>query len=359
MDKNIIKHMQLSCQKQILFIFVTVILAAAVSSPLWAYRDELNKNGIHCAVEGAWIERIENNLVVLKMLAPQSSITLRSQNSKQQRVVIKLKNINPPRFQIKSQQSRIQYNGKNYSMIEADFSKGNTVSIEAEHLIKHNSFTFAMIGDPQGRMDRYKTMLDKIAKSGSLFTIVLGDLVEEGYPEDYAKYLKTVVDFPQPLYYVPGNHDTTFGGRKIFERDISPADYTFEAGKFNFIMLDSSRWHLLEEQWTWLESRLQAHKNNLVFMHVPPFSPLQRLDDYTMSYREQTERFTSLMEKYKVKAVFSGHIHGFQKEKRNGVKYYISGGGGALLHLFPWEGGYFHYLLVTVRGNKLNVKVVR
>jgi hypothetical protein len=39
-----------------------------------------------------------------------------------------------------------------------------------------------------------------------------------------------------------------------------------------------------------------------------------------------------LFERYAVRAVFAGHDHGYARAERNGIRYFVSGGGGAPLY---------------------------
>ena len=62
-------------------------------------------------------------------------------------------------------------------------------------------------------------------------------------------------------------------------------------------------------------------------MHHPPFSI-----SLHGGQRDLRERWTPLFERYGVTAVFSGHDHCYERAERNGVHYFVSGGGGAPLY---------------------------
>ena len=101
-------------------------------------------------------------------------------------------------------------------------------------------------------------------------------------------------------------------------------------------------------------------------MHHPPFSISLHGGN-----RDLRERWTPLFEQYQVTAVFSGHDHVYERAEHNGVRYFVSGGGGAPLYprrpksdpvdveaVKKFER-VFHYLRVTVTGTRLEVTGIR
>jgi len=101
-------------------------------------------------------------------------------------------------------------------------------------------------------------------------------------------------------------------------------------------------------------------------MHHPPFSI-----SLHGGARDLRERWTPLFEKYQVSAVFSGHDHVYERAEHNGVRYFVSGGGGAPLYprgpnpnpvdveaVKKFER-VFHFLRVNVTGARVEVTGVR
>jgi 3',5'-cyclic AMP phosphodiesterase CpdA len=103
-----------------------------------------------------------------------------------------------------------------------------------------------------------------------------------------------------------------------------------------------------------------------VVMHHPPFSI-----SLHGGSRELRERWTPLFEKYQVTAVFSGHDHVYERAEHDGIRYFVSGGGGAPLyprrpHPNPVDldavkkfERTFHFLRVAVTGGRVEVTGVR
>ena len=420
-------------KQSLLWIALFLIL---ICVPVYAHTSEKTGHGIYCKTTGAVVKKIDNDTVVLKLLAPDAEVYLEKYRGTPGKIKLKCKNVyapgslftpnkvhrsslksspagfpvppkyssdiakkipdnnhingfsdpsdriknknysstdpvtgrrgnsgekdKNPRFVVKSGNARIIWQKAGIAMLEVDLKGKRNANISLRTKFHTpGKFRFAVMGDPQGRFYFLKRFLEKIGENDCSFLIVLGDLVEEGTEKEYGTYLKTIAGVFFPIYHVPGNHDVSRGGRGRFLDYISPTDYSFDVGKFHFIMLDSSRWYLLDYQWDRLERELKNNRNCLVFMHVPPFCPDGSFDKYTLAGEKQDKRFIALMKKYGVRSVFSGHVHGYMEGNRGGVPYYVSGGGGAYLHILGSEGGYYHFLLIDIDGENIKVKVVK
>ena len=101
-------------------------------------------------------------------------------------------------------------------------------------------------------------------------------------------------------------------------------------------------------------------------MHHPPFSI-----SLHGGQTELRDAWTPLFERYGVAAVFSGHDHCYERSERNGVRYFVSGGGGAPLYPRSRKPSkidvrahrYFervnHYVRIHVIGNFIEVAAMR
>lgn len=87
------------------------------------------------------------------------------------------------------------------------------------------------------------------------------------------------------------------------------------------------------KQIEWLEGELkkanEAKKHIFVFNHAPFFTVGNKSE--TEITNKETE-VTALFKKYGVKAVFSGHDHGYYRTVRSGIPYFTSAGGGAAIY---------------------------
>ncbi len=91
-----------------------------------------------------------------------------------------------------------------------------------------------------------------------------------------------------------------------------------------------------EAEWLakgWFESELKkatdSKKHIFVFNHTPFFTVGSKGADDVPNIETG---FTKLFKQYGVKAVFSGHDHGYYRTIRKGIPYFISAGGGATIY---------------------------
>jgi hypothetical protein len=73
------------------------------------------------------------------------------------------------------------------------------------------------------------------------------------------------------------------------------------------------------------------------------------------SYRDELHR---LFVKTGVTMVLSGDDHRYDRREKDHVLYIITGGGGSPLAALRERGGYFHYVWVTVDGDRIEGVVV-
>lgn len=258
-----------------------------------------------------------------------------------------------------------------------------TVKIYVEGLVKEckfrtlgsKSYKFVIYGDTRTNPDWHKLVAEAISKEKPLFVINVGDLVENGdLMEDWNKFFKSMESLTAVSAYVPvlGNHERN---SKIYYQafalpkgggDFHKRWYSFNAGDVHFIILDSNisqTISLFDQQTKWLISDLEKNKNKkfkLVFFHHPFYTNTPNTEP------THEDKWREIFEKYGVDAVFNGHIHNYERFKRNGIHYVITGGGGAPLgfgllsrnrkHL-PWSvseaSGFLHYILAEVKENKI------
>lgn len=117
--------------------------------------------------------------------------------------------------------------------------------------------------------------------------------------------------------------------------------YSFDWGAAHFAVINSDianvspsqavRDAFWLEQTRWLENDLASAQKatfRFVFAHHPPMTAVARRqgDNPHMTALEP------LFEKYRVTVGFFGHDHNYQHYKKNGIHYFITGGGGAPLY---------------------------
>ena len=257
---------------------------------------------------------------------------------------------------------------------------------------------FLLIADAQyatfkPKMNReYRLSLEKIdeialsQKNENInWTVDLGDIIDGGF-RHFAEILPRYKNLPQPVYHVLGNHD--FACKKEEQEKVldllfkdKKSYYSFEKGKWKFIVLDAMRLSKIEkiypkeykeefkklyaklteenapnakswnggidaEQRKWLISELEDAKKSskqvIVFCHIPIF-PVNGEALYNGA------ELANVFKKYKcVKAYIAGHYHGGGYAEVDGIHYITICG--------LVEGKKISYATVTLSKKSLVIK---
>jgi 3',5'-cyclic AMP phosphodiesterase CpdA len=240
-------------------------------------------------------------------------------------------------------------------------------------------FQFVVYGDTRTRHDVHRKVIAGIlGHSNPDFIVHTGDLVENGAdPSLWPVFFDIERELLRKTAFFPslGNHERN--DRLYYDfLDASAAYYSFNWGTSHFIVLDSDIGNVSksdfaskafwEEQVRWLEEDLRGSQladRRFVIAHHPPMTAVTRRQG-------DNPHMTALMpmfEKYKVTAAFFGHDHNYQHYLKNGIHYFITGGGGAPLYDVdkPPEGitrkveSVEHFLNVKVDGSAVRVEAIK
>ncbi len=223
------------------------------------------------------------------------------------------------------------------------------------------------------------------------FLIHVGDLVQDGNNTDQIYNFFSVEKellASNPLIATYGNHEFSGGadtGNTKMDEFLIPlsgpnfAYYSIVYGNIKLIVLNTGAgvWNTDNydviktgsTQWNWLKGEITAGANDpdidhiFLSMHVPPYSCANFGDNPTLiTAITQVVEITS-----KVKAVFMGHEHDYQRLQHDGVDYILSGGAGSPVLDLPWKGGAddtsavfikyddcLNYVLVDVAGSTVH-----
>jgi predicted phosphodiesterase len=270
---------------------------------------------------------------------------------------------------------RVEVAGRSYP---GEFATAPEVGTDAP-------FSFIVVGDTRSGVDAHRRVVERIAQEVPDFVLGTGDMVDDGYRQDeWQQFFDVESLLLRDNVYFPavGNHDRQGRGRTAdsYRAYFSVPDngdteryYAFSYAAARFLVLDSNEYSFaLSDQTAWLERELIAARQDpavhhvFAVMHHPPFSVALHGGS-----RDLRERWTPLFEKYQVTAVFSGHDHVYERAEHNGIRYFVSGGGGAPLyprrpHPSPVDleavqklERSFHFLRVTATGSRIEVTGVR
>ncbi|MFT3699654.1 MAG: metallophosphoesterase [Kofleriaceae bacterium] len=247
-------------------------------------------------------------------------------------------------------------------------------------------FSFVVYGDSRNGVEQHRRVIERVAQEVPDFVLGTGDMVDEGFRQDqWQQFFDIEGRLLRDNVYFPalGNHDRQGRGRTAdtyrayFSVPENGGDteryYAFTYASARFLVLDSNAYSFaLTDQTAWIERELIAARQDptvkhvFVVMHHPPFSI--SLHGGNIDLRD---RWTPLFEKYQVSAVFSGHDHVYERADHDGIRYFVSGGGGAPLYPRRPKSNpidveavkkferVLHYLRVTVTGNRIEVTGIR
>ena len=202
-------------------------------------------------------------------------------------------------------------------------------------------YMFIAYGDTRSNPDLHRAVIGAIVKLHPEFVLQSGDLVARGGKasewDEFASIIQPLRDNHITYYPARGNHDV---GPYYAHFVTAPYDsgnpyyYAFSRHGSRFIILDSmdpEEFAVGSAQQKWLIGELQkAQKtalNTFVMLHesaysVGPHGPTPDAQRYLQP----------LFVKYHPRAVFCGHDHLYYRTNRDGVPYFVTGGGGAPLY---------------------------
>jgi hypothetical protein len=232
--------------------------------------------------------------------------------------------------------------------------------------LSNRPIRFAIIGDRTGGHvpGVYEEIVAEVERLRPDFVMTVGDAIE-GYTEDtttlntqWNEYLSIVKPLTMPIYFTPGNHDiTTDPALGPFHRFIGDPYYSFNVGKYHFVVLDVSRWEsseeLPKEELAWLAKDLAGHRDaaqTLVFYHKPFW--------YDSIVMGKPDTLHSLFKTYGVDAVFNGHLHSYFSARLDGILYNALGSSGGITDQLPTDLDY-HFTWVTVDDTSINIAPIK
>ena len=246
-------------------------------------------------------------------------------------------------------------------------------------------FMFLVYGDNRDRDADHRAVIQAMLPEHPDFILQTGDMVSRASDDlQWQRYFAAAGPLMRsiPMYPALGNHELRFDpeANHFFRYFVLPAGgtrrkrpvyYSFRYSNSLFIAIDGNSPYD-GEQVAWVERTLNAAKAEaqihhvFVFVHQPPYA----VGAYCGSERLQRKIVPLLLQQPKVRAVFAGHEHAYQHLERQGIRYFVSGGGGAPLYrrsqscnfeddmalqLFRAE---HHYLRVQVDGDAATLTAI-
>ncbi len=247
------------------------------------------------------------------------------------------------------------------SPLPTDWNPANLARIKAP---SSGDLTFAVLGDSRDNPQLFARLVKQMSNDRDIaFAVHLGDMVNSSDPEQYRRFFFAPLqgNLRIPMVTVMGNHELHKKGAELYTRIFGPRYYSFQVKDHYFIILDDAEKGAPDEaQLRWLAGELQkaqSFKTRLVFMHIPFCDP-RGGGKYCLT-GPAAGQLEELCKKFKVTHVFAGHIHAYYSREWSGIPHTITGGAGAKLYRENPLQAFFHYLKVTIRGSRVNIRVER
>ncbi|MDA8099288.1 MAG: metallophosphoesterase [Nitrospiraceae bacterium] len=240
-------------------------------------------------------------------------------------------------------------------------------------------FSFVVLGDNRAGDPTCDAVYAKLIASALErkpdFLINTGDQIDKpGNLTNWKRFKELSRDVSVPYFLTVGNHDVHVEVAGSEEAYMDQADlpgkeiyYSFVAGNSLFLVLDSyikgEDKRITGEQFAWLQMVLSTsrEKHKFVVVHHPLFPEKGKGKHHGNSldrYPAERDLLHGLFKQYGVEYVFMGHEHLYLRKTIDGIAYIITGGGGAPLYADDRNGGFHHYLLMTVDGDNVTGEVV-
>jgi hypothetical protein len=261
-------------------------------------------------------------------------------------------------------------------IISVAVGRNEAMAERIERAPARTPFSFVMLGDtgawPDPTADAIFTQLLRQAVAREpAFIVNLGDLAGPGTPERHAHYLSLVDRVGIPNVCLIGNHDLEDPvGGEAWASVHGPRNFTFAYGDTRFVAIDGASGEAGEIEDTaridmagpprdslaYLEAVLAAARepHRVVLSHAPPHLDGHYAPQAECGFRQNEREFLDVIHRHGVGLVCCAHGLGYDHHVRDGVRYVMSGGGGAALYLSYRDdagadrAGIFHAVEVTL-----------
>lgn len=187
---------------------------------------------------------------------------------------------------------------------------------------------------------------------------------------NFWRYSKPLTD-KMPIFLVRGNHEGNDpASEKVLHEQMNITGnnfyYSYSVNDSYFIFLDSEikgeEGSIVNDQLRWLNNKLNSVSLETIVNHIFIFlhRPLFPQGFHQNSHQDNNDELHELfLEHIKIRIVFAGHEHMFNRLERDGLTYIISGGAGGKLNR-GYGGDYHHFVKVSFysKNNSINIKTI-
>jgi predicted phosphodiesterase len=213
----------------------------------------------------------------------------------------------------------------------------NGSQVDWSVLPEHLSGGIIVYGDSRTGHDVHQGLVMGMATIEPAAVFHTGDLVKDGrVSANWIIFNRIVSKLPSgtPIYPALGNHEEE--AQLYFDNFELPGNERWysvdDIAGLNFVVLDTeSNLASGSTQYQWLESELSSSASATDYTIVTFHYPLYSTSRHGSDEKGVADDLVPLFEQYGVDAVFAGHAHNYERFTINGVRYIVTGGGGAPL----------------------------
>src|SRR3954471_7110044 len=236
-------------------------------------------------------------------------------------------------------------------------------------------FSFVIAGDsgawPDPTADAiFSELLRQVAEARPVFFANLGDFAGPGTVERHEHYLELVCGLGVPNVCLIGNHDLEGPhAGEAWTAIHGPRNFHFGHGSTRFVAIDGASGQAGPLGDTtppdtagpgpaalrYLDEALAAapEPHRVVLLHAPPHLDGHYAPQPECGFRQGEAEFLEIIHRHGVKLVCCAHGLGYDHHVRDGVRFVMSGGGGAALYLSYRDAGadrgaLFHAVQITL-----------
>lgn len=189
-----------------------------------------------------------------------------------------------------------------------------------------------------------------MSQAKSQFVVHLGDVRKAPSLADFQMRRGLLPSLALPAYCVSDQRSPkeTNAWKQVF----GETQHSFRLGPDAFVMLDNASGSITPHQEAGLLKTLESLRKEpvrhiFVFGHLPLVDVRPGLNQ-GMQNRAQVRRLLRAFSQHRVHTVFGGRLGLFAAETRHGVRYITTGGAGDRLVTSPANGGFHHWIKVSV-----------
>lgn len=242
-----------------------------------------------------------------------------------------------------------------------------------------STIRIGIYGDVRGGHTTHRKLVEQMFDEPLDLVAVTGDMVLRGADAaDWQRFFAITEPLLGAVTYLTaiGNHDLGITNA-LFATPPGPPGrppntywYSYDLADIHLVFLDSNAYEARVQE-AWLEADLTAARARkvraiLAFTHDGPYSRGNHRGNL-----DARTRYAPILVRHGVDMVFSGHDHLYQRGEQDGLRYIVTGGGGASLYsascgvsgkrACPSPDGMIklakvhHYLIATITATTLEV----